>query len=92
MSCTGPGEPAPTWALGTITLGPTVPTDSTVQVLNLWKVAVPAGLRRFTLPSLPAEAPGYPAGLVDVATTPDPDRLIFNLWIGNPSGTIDDIF
>jgi hypothetical protein len=87
----GGTEPAPTWALATITLGPTVPTDSTVQIMDLWRVAVPAGLRSFVLPSLPAEAPGYPAGLVDVAGTPDNDRLIFTLWVGNPSGTINDV-
>jgi hypothetical protein len=87
----GGTEPAPTWALATIRRGPTVPTDTTVQVLNLWKVAIPAGLRAFSLPSLPAEAPGYPAGLLDVNTTPDDDRLILTLWIGNPSGTINDV-
>lgn len=87
----GGTEPAPTWALATIRRGPTVPTDTTVQVLNLWKVAIPAGLRAFSLPSLPAEAPGYPAGLIDVNGTPDDDRLILTLWIGNPSGAINDV-
>jgi hypothetical protein len=87
----GGTEPAPTWALATIRLGPTVPTDTTVQVQNLWKIAIPAGLRGFALPSLPAEAPGYPAGLADVAGTADDDRLIFTLWIGNPSGGINDV-
>ena len=87
----GGAEPAPTWALTTIRLGPTVPTDTTVQVQNLWKIAIPASLRAFVLPSLPPEAPGYPAGLADVTVTPDDDRLIFTLWIGNPSGTIDDV-
>jgi hypothetical protein len=84
-------EPAPTWSLHSISAGPLSPTDSTVATTLLWRIIAPAAAGEFALPSLPAEAPGFPAGLVDVDSTPEADRLIWSAWIANPSGDLTDV-
>ena len=84
-------EPAPTWVLSSITLGPTAPADTTVNTSVLWRIIAPATPGNFALPSLPAEAPGPPAGLVDVNATPDADRLIWDATIANPAGDLTHV-
>jgi hypothetical protein len=84
-------EPDPTWALSSITLGPITPPDATVDTTLVWQIAVPASRGGFALPALPAEAPGPPSGLPDVDATPQADRLIWDAYLANPTGTIDEL-
>ncbi len=84
-------EPPATWIAHTIRLSAITPGDSTVQEHLLWRIIAEAGAHSFSLPSLPGEAPGPPAGLIDPASTPDADRLVWDAFAGNPQGTIDEI-
>ncbi|MBM3286401.1 MAG: hypothetical protein FJY88_03480 [Candidatus Eisenbacteria bacterium] len=84
-------EPNPTWALSSITLGPTAPPDANVDTTLVWRIVSPAGSRAFALPSLPLEAPGPPSGLPDPEATPEADRLVWELFVANPAGTIDEV-
>ncbi len=81
-------EPTPTWTVHSISAGPLSPADTSVATTLLWRIIAPAGPGQFALPSLPAEAPGPPAGLIDVNATPEADRLIWDATIANPSGDL----
>ncbi|MBD3160722.1 MAG: hypothetical protein GF346_01145 [Candidatus Eisenbacteria bacterium] len=84
-------EPEPTWALSMIRLAPIVPGDTTVVPQNLWNIISPADREGFVLPSIPQGAPGPDAGLIDVGETPEEDRLVLDVNLANPSGTLADI-
>lgn len=84
-------EPVPTWSLHSISAGPVSPADTSVAATLLWRIIAPAAAGQFALPSLPAEAPGPPAGLIDVNGTPGADRLIWDAMIANPSGNLDGV-
>jgi hypothetical protein len=87
----GPGQPAATWALAQIRVAPIDPADSTVVMLRLWNLVIPEGQRGFSLPSLPADAPGPDAGLLDVDATVADDRLVLDVNISNPAGGLEDV-
>ena len=84
-------EPEPTWALSMIRLAPIDPADSTVVQQLLWSVIVPAEKQGYALPSLPAGAPGPPGGLIDVDLTPEADRLVLDVNVANPSGSLAEV-
>ncbi len=84
-------EPAPTWVFNSVTTGPVTPSDPSVGTTLVWQVAVPAAKGGFTLPSLPADAPGPPSGLPDVEATPEADRLIWDAYIANPAGSLTEL-
>lgn len=84
-------EPDPTWVLNSITTGPVISPDPSVDTTLVWRIAVPASKGSFSLPSLPAEAPGPPSGLPDVDATPAADRLIWDAYVANPSGALSEL-
>ncbi len=84
-------EPNPTWVLNSITTGPITSPDPSVDTTLVWRIAVPASKGGFTLPSLPVDAPGPPSGLPDVDATPVADRLIWDAYVANPTGTLGEL-
>ncbi|MDM7916059.1 MAG: FlgD immunoglobulin-like domain containing protein [Candidatus Eisenbacteria bacterium] len=84
-------EPEPTWSAAGITLAALDPADTTVVPQLLWRVVTPAGRMGFDLPILPPEAPGAPHGLIDPSTTPDADRLVWDVLLSNSAGSLDEV-
>ncbi len=73
----------PTWAVSTFRLQP----EDHRAGRTLWEVWAPAAGHGFRLPILDPAAPG---GLLDPGITPHADRLLWDLWIADPSGGVED--
>lgn len=80
--------PAPTWAIATFRVDAAIPGDPAVTPRTLWEAWVPAGDLSFRLPVLPVDAPG---GLVDPTQTLQGDRLLWDQWIADPAGNIEQV-
>jgi hypothetical protein len=80
--------PAPTWAIATFRVEASTPGDPAVTPRTLWEAWVPAGDLSFRLPVLPV---GVPGGLVDPGQTPEEDQLLWDQWIADPSGDIEEV-
>jgi hypothetical protein len=80
--------PNPTWAIATFRTAPLDPADTTVPPLTAWEAWIPADQRIFRLPLL---APGAPGGLPDPSQTPEADKLLWDLWVADPSGSVGSV-
>lgn len=80
--------PAPTWAVSTFRLAPAVAGEAGGTPRTLWEIWVPAEMGEFRLPLL---SEGGPGGLPDPSRTPEEDCLLWDCWLADPSGPVDEI-